>query len=422
MATINYAAKEISVKIVYYGPALSGKTTNLQIIHRKIPTETRTDMVSLATETDRTLFFDFLPLDLGKIKGFTIKFQLYTVPGQVYYNATRKLVLRGVDGIAFVADSSAKKYNENIESFQNLENNLAEYGYKRENIPTIIQYNKRDMPDALPIEELNRMFNKYNLPYSEAVANKGKGVFESLKIIGKVVVDQLSKKYTSTAKPQAPKVARPVQPPPVQQPVQPEPVQRVFYTRPAAAPEEPVYKEPPIPPRPQQQQPQPQYTYPPRTQPAQPERVYSAAAENKSELDMEIQRYHEKMSPTPIHKEMAPPPVQKQPLPQQPIMQESDMDEHVIDLQQMRSQNYPRPRQPEEQYPAYPQVQRPERSEEAPGIRPRSEETIYKSERKKPMTFTSIDTDNAWRKDKRPEPEKTKKSFFSKLFKRENEE
>ena len=146
MASINYAAREINVKIVYYGPGLSGKTTNLQIIHKKIPPEFKSDMVSLATETDRTLFFDFLPLDLGKIKGFSTKFQLYTVPGQVYYNATRKLVLRGVDGVVFVADSAQDKIEENIESFQNLENNLAEYGYKRENIPIIMQYNKRDLP------------------------------------------------------------------------------------------------------------------------------------------------------------------------------------------------------------------------------------------------------------------------------------
>lgn len=196
MASINYAAREISVKIVYYGPGLSGKTTNLQVIHRKVPPEFKSDMVSLATETDRTLFFDFLPLDLGKIKGFSTKFQLYTVPGQVYYNATRKLVLRGVDGVVFVADSSPDKVQENLESFQNLEENLAEYGYKRESVPIIIQYNKRDLPNALTIEELQNLVNKYNLPWSEAVANKGKGVFDSLKLIGKIVIDYLNKKYS----------------------------------------------------------------------------------------------------------------------------------------------------------------------------------------------------------------------------------
>lgn len=226
MASINYAAREINVKIVYYGPGLSGKTTNLQVIHRKVPPEFKSDMVSLATETDRTLFFDFLPLDLGKIKGFSTKFQLYTVPGQVYYNATRKLVLRGVDGIVFVADSGQDKIEENIESFQNLEDNLAEYGYKRENIPTIIQYNKRDLPNALTVEEMHQHVNKYSLPWSEAVANKGVGVFDSLKLIGKIVIDYLNKKYSrggnaarSAAAP-APSAQRPMQP--LQPPVQPQ--------------------------------------------------------------------------------------------------------------------------------------------------------------------------------------------------------
>ncbi len=220
MASINYAAREINVKIVYYGPGLSGKTTNLQVIHRKVPPEFKSDMVSLATETDRTLFFDFLPLDLGKIKGFATKFQLYTVPGQVYYNATRKLVLRGVDGVVFVADSGQDKIDENLESFQNLEDNLAEYGYKRENIPIIVQYNKRDLPNALPVEDLNQYINKYNLPWSEAVANKGIGVFDSLKLIGKIVIDYLNKKYSRgprSAAPATPPVQR--MPPPIQRAV-----------------------------------------------------------------------------------------------------------------------------------------------------------------------------------------------------------
>ncbi|MBD3343722.1 MAG: hypothetical protein GF401_01515 [Chitinivibrionales bacterium] len=221
MASINYAAKEISVKVVYYGPGLSGKTTNLQVIHQRIPVDNKSNMVSLATETDRTLFFDFLPLDLGKIKGFSTKFQLYTVPGQVYYNATRKLVLRGVDGIVFVADSSSKKTDENIESFQNLLDNLAEYGYQKENIPIIIQYNKRDLPDALPIEQLQQAMNTANYPWNEAVAVKSSGVFESLKKIGKIVIDQLNKKYSrpgTASRPgsQVPPRPRPSTPPPVQ--------------------------------------------------------------------------------------------------------------------------------------------------------------------------------------------------------------
>lgn len=222
MASINYAAREISVKVVYYGPGLSGKTTNLQVIHKKVPPEFKSDMVSLATETDRTLFFDFLPLDLGKIKGFATKFQLYTVPGQVYYNATRKLVLRGVDGVVFVADSSPDKIQENLESFQNLEDNLAEYGYKRENIPILIQYNKRDLPNALPVEELQKLINKYNLPWNEAVANKGIGVFDSLKLIGKIVIDYLNKKYSR----QSPRSATPQAPSPQQ--ANPGPAPRQF--------------------------------------------------------------------------------------------------------------------------------------------------------------------------------------------------
>ncbi len=222
MASINYAAREISVKIVYYGPGLSGKTTNLQIIHKKVPKDFKSDMVSLATETDRTLFFDFLPLDLGKIKGFSAKFQLYTVPGQVYYNATRKLVLRGVDGIVFVADSAADKMQENIESFQNLLDNLAEYGYKREQVPIIIQYNKRDLPNALPVNQIDQVINRFSLPWTEASAVKGQGVFESLKLIGKIVIDDLNRKYSrqsrsaKTSQTQASPLKRPQQSTPPQ--------------------------------------------------------------------------------------------------------------------------------------------------------------------------------------------------------------
>jgi signal recognition particle receptor subunit beta len=261
MASINYAAREISVKIVYYGPGLSGKTTNLQIIHKKIPQESKSDMVSLATETDRTLFFDFLPLDLGKIKGFSTKFQLYTVPGQVYYNATRKLVLRGVDGIVFVADSSPSKIQENIESYQNLEDNLAEYGYKREHLSITIQYNKRDLPNAMTIDELNRTFNKHNLPFNGAIANRGEGVFESLKMIGKIIIDALNKKYSrQTSKtttggpriPMPPKSLPPLQSAPLP-PQQMPPTQHQVYTPPP-----PPLSPPPI----QHQQQAPAYQEP----------------------------------------------------------------------------------------------------------------------------------------------------------------
>ncbi len=254
MASINYAAREINVKIVYYGPGLSGKTTNLQVIHRKVPPEYKSDMVSLATETDRTLFFDFLPLDLGKIKGFATKFQLYTVPGQVYYNATRKLVLRGVDGIVFVVDSAQDKLQENIESFQNLEDNLAEYGYKRENIPIIIQYNKRDLPTALSIEELQQYINKYNLPWTEAVANRGIGVFDSLKMIGKIVIDFLNKKYSRGSRsatmpvqqpqPQYHPQQRPISMAPVMQPPPPPPYAHTqAYSPQAGSVQQPPYQQ-----------------------------------------------------------------------------------------------------------------------------------------------------------------------------------
>jgi hypothetical protein len=240
MASINYAAREISVKIVYYGPGLSGKTTNLQVIHRKVPKEYKSDMVSLATETDRTLFFDFLPLNLGQIRGFATKFQLYTVPGQVYYNATRKLVLRGVDGIVFVADSASDKVQENIESLQNLEENLREYGYELQRIPTIIQWNKRDLPNALPIPELEAQINRYRVHTIEASAFRAQGVFETLKLIGKVVIDELNKKYSR------PGMRRPAAPAPRPQPGPAAPPQQ-----PAPRPEPSGFQQSPF----QQQQP-----------------------------------------------------------------------------------------------------------------------------------------------------------------------
>lgn len=201
MVTINYASREISCKIVFYGPGLSGKTTNLQYVHKKVPTQTRGELISLATDTDRTLFFDFLPINLGTIQGFSTRFQLYTVPGQVYYNATRKLVLRGVDGLVFVADSQLSKMDENVESLNNLMENLKEYGYKLEELPLVIQYNKRDLENVASLEELKKTINTYERPYFEAVAVKGVGVFDTLKMICKLVMAKIQKQAGVASEP-----------------------------------------------------------------------------------------------------------------------------------------------------------------------------------------------------------------------------
>jgi hypothetical protein len=191
MATINYAQKEISCKIVYYGPGLGGKTTNLQYIYKILPNENRGELVSLATQQDRTLFFDFLPMDLGKIKGFNTKFHLYTVPGQVYYNATRKLVLRGVDGIVFVADSQRDRMDENLKSFQNLKDNLKEYNYSLDSIPWVIQYNKRDLENIFSVQELETLLNEGRIINFESVATTGQGVKQTLKAISSQILERL---------------------------------------------------------------------------------------------------------------------------------------------------------------------------------------------------------------------------------------
>lgn len=201
MVSINYSAREVCCKIVYYGPGLSGKTTNLQYVHAKVPGNTRGKLISLATEADRTLYFDFLPINIGTINGFAAKFQLYTVPGQVYYNATRKLVLRGVDGLVFVADSQPAKMDENIESLTNLEENLREYGYDINDIPVVIQYNKRDLPGVLPVAELDRLLNPRGWATFEASATVGNGVFDTLKMIIKLVLEKA--KNSSGSRPRA---------------------------------------------------------------------------------------------------------------------------------------------------------------------------------------------------------------------------
>lgn len=194
MSSINFATREISCKVVYYGPGLSGKTTNLQVIHQKMPQDKRTDMVSLATEGDRTLFFDFLPLNLGDIKGFKTRFQLYTVPGQVYYNSTRKLVLRGVDGIVFVADSQRSRQAENLESLQNLRQNLQDYGMDLDDMPFVLQYNKRDMENVFTLDEMNAELNHRNVPFFPATAHNGKGVVTTLKTIATLVIEKFNVK------------------------------------------------------------------------------------------------------------------------------------------------------------------------------------------------------------------------------------
>jgi signal recognition particle receptor subunit beta len=192
MSMINYASREINCKIVYYGTGLGGKTTNLEYIYSKVNPETKGKMISLATETERTLFFDFLPIDLGEVRGFKTRFHLYTVPGQVYYNASRRLILKGVDGIVFVADSQASRAEANIESMHNLYENLETYGYDLETIPFAIQYNKRDLDNILSAEELRAQINPMGVPDFEAVAIDGSGVFETLSSVSKAVVETLS--------------------------------------------------------------------------------------------------------------------------------------------------------------------------------------------------------------------------------------
>jgi len=198
MASINYAFKEISCKIVYYGPGLCGKTTNLQAIHATIPAKFRGDLVSLATEQDRTLFFDFLPLDLGEVRGFKTKFQLYTVPGQVYYNATRRLVLRGADGVVFVADSGPDRMEDNRESLANLRENLETYGLNLDQMPLVVQFNKRDLPNAMPRDEMEAILNPDRVPSLESVASQSVGVKETLKAIAALVLRRLSEITEST--------------------------------------------------------------------------------------------------------------------------------------------------------------------------------------------------------------------------------
>jgi mutual gliding-motility protein MglA len=194
VSTINFAAREINCKIVYYGPGVAGKTTNLKWIYQQVPDTVKGEMVSLATEDERTLFFDFLPIDLGTVQGFKTRFHLYTVPGQVFYNASRKLILRGVDGIIFVADSAPNRLRANAESMRNLRENLQEYSLTLEEIPMVIQFNKRDLPDAMPMDMLRAVVDPHSqFQCHEGAAASGVGVFETLRAVSKLVLERLAK-------------------------------------------------------------------------------------------------------------------------------------------------------------------------------------------------------------------------------------
>jgi signal recognition particle receptor subunit beta len=191
LSFINFAAREINCKIVYYGPGLGGKTTNLQFIFDKTGEQQKGKMISLATETERTLFFDFLPLDLGTVRGFKTRIHLYTVPGQVFYDASRKLILRGVDGVVFVADSQEERMDANVEALENLQDNLKEHGYDFARMPYVLQLNKRDLPNVLAVDALKKDLLKKDEPVIEAIAFQGVGVFETLKSVAKQVLAEL---------------------------------------------------------------------------------------------------------------------------------------------------------------------------------------------------------------------------------------
>jgi signal recognition particle receptor subunit beta len=242
MVQINFARKSVSLKVVYYGPGMSGKTTNLEVIHQRAPEGNRGQLTSISTDGDRTLFFDFMPLDLGTVAGMRTAFQLYTVPGQVYYNATRKLVLQGVDGIIFVADSSPSMVDQNLESLRDLEENLNEYGKGLATFPHVIQLNKRDLPDAMPVEELARILNPHGAPLFEAIANTGEGVFPTLKALAasvlKNIMNDSEQKGSSPAAIAPPPHAPLPQPRAVAQAPRP---QTVAATRPPAPYLQPVH-------------------------------------------------------------------------------------------------------------------------------------------------------------------------------------
>ena len=262
MVLFNYSTKELTAKVVYYGPGLCGKTTNLQWIHEKLPIKNKGKMLSLATETDRTLFFDFLPIEIGSIRGMKTRIQLYTVPGQVFYNATRRMVLKGADALVFVCDAQEAMLDANLESFENMRQNLEANEIDPDEIPIVLQYNKRDLPNALPIEILNERMNPHSYPFNEAIAVNGAGVEDTLKAVTKLVFKSLSAKYGDAAPPPvAPSSGRAPAPPRVAPPVAappPPPPAPAPAPAPALAPapnllgdlavevEEPVVSAPPM--------------------------------------------------------------------------------------------------------------------------------------------------------------------------------
>ena len=270
MVQINFAQKEIQCKIVYYGPGMSGKTTNLELVHAKAPDDHRGELTSIATTGERTLYFDYMPLDLGQIAGISTKFQLYTVPGQIYYKSTRRLVLQGVDGIVFVADSSAAKLRENKESLADLEDNLREMGKDLADVPIVMQYNKRDLPDAMEVETLEAELNPHGFPYVESTATLGDGVFPTLKQLAGMVLEAVNK--GGLAAPRAPKkrtvakapatVGASASPQSATAPVPPGPTSG-SPTTPASAETAPAGDEPPLPPPPSLAEPPPSLAKPP---------------------------------------------------------------------------------------------------------------------------------------------------------------
>jgi signal recognition particle receptor subunit beta len=238
MAVINYSKKEISAKIVYYGPSLCGKTTNIQAIYQSIKPDQKGKLVSLATEADRTLFFDFLPIEIANVRGFKTRLHFYTVPGQVFYNSTRRAVLTGVDGLVFVADSQRDKMEENVENLANLEENLNYYGKSIKTIPLVIQYNKRDLPDVIPVAEMNQVLNPDGYPYVEAVATTGEGVLETLTKVTKMVLQHIEKGTSGKQPSMAPPRPTPMAPPAPERPSEAAP-----HARESVQPHQPVYEE-----------------------------------------------------------------------------------------------------------------------------------------------------------------------------------